>query len=89
MAMGAYLAARERGRDKEMIFVGIDGLSGSAGGINQVKEGLLSATCIYPLCVDKAVEVGTRILHEPDFKPEKSYTIASRLITPENADVSP
>jgi ABC-type sugar transport system substrate-binding protein len=35
MAVGAYLAAREQGREKEMIFVGIDGLAGEAGGVNQ------------------------------------------------------
>ena len=86
MAVGAYLAARERGREKEMIFVGIDGLAGETGGVSKVKEGLLAATCIYPLCVDKAVEVGSRILREPDFKAEKSYTISSQLVTIENAD---
>ena len=86
MAVGAYLAARERDREKEMIFVGIDGLAGEAGGVSKVKEGLLAATCIYPLCVDKAVEVGSRILREPDFKPEKMYTISSELVTIENAD---
>jgi ribose transport system substrate-binding protein len=85
MATGAYLAARERGRDKEMIFVGIDGLSGPAGGINEVKEGLLAATCVYPLCVDKAVEIGSRIIRDPNFTPDKIYTISSRLITPETA----
>jgi ribose transport system substrate-binding protein len=85
MAMGAYLAAKEKGREKEMIFVGIDGLPGDAGGVHQVEEGLLAATCVYPPGVDKAVEIGTRILREPDFKPEKTYTIDSRLVTPENA----
>ena len=85
MAVGAYLAARERGRDKEMIFVGIDGLSGEAGGIEKVKEGILAATCVYPLCVDKAVEIGSKILRDPSFKPEKVYTIPSQLITPQNA----
>jgi ribose transport system substrate-binding protein len=85
MAVGAYLAAREKGRDKEMIFVGIDGLKGDAGGIQKVKDGILAATCIYPLCVDKAVEVGSKIMRDPGFKPEKQYTIASQLITPENA----
>jgi ribose transport system substrate-binding protein len=85
MAVGAYLAARERGRDKEMIFVGIDGLAGEAGGVSKVQEGILSATCIYPLCVDKAVEVGTKILRDPAFQPEKSYTISSALVTADNA----
>ena len=85
MAVGAWLAARERGREKEMIFVGVDGLSGEAGGVSKVREGVLAATCIYPLCVDKAVEVGTKILHDPAFVPEKQYTIDSTLVTAENA----
>jgi ribose transport system substrate-binding protein len=85
MAVGGYLAARERGREKEMIFVGIDGLAGPSGGVNQVNEGILAATCIYPLCVDKAVEIGTKILRDPNFKPEKSYTISSALVTSANA----
>jgi ribose transport system substrate-binding protein len=85
MAMGAYLAAREKGREKEMIFVGVDGLPGDAGGIKKVQEGLLAATFVYPLCVDKAVEIGTRMLREPGFQPDKIYTMTSRLITAENA----
>ena len=85
MAVGAYLAARELGREKEMIFVGIDGLSGPGGGIQQVRDGVLAATFIYPLCVDKAVEIGNRILRDPSFKPEKTYTMESTLVTPENA----
>jgi ribose transport system substrate-binding protein len=85
MAVGAYLAAKELGREKEMIFVGVDGLGGDAGGIKKVMDGVLAATFVYPLCVDKAVEIGTRILREPGFKPEKEYVIESTLITPANA----
>ncbi len=48
MAVGAWLAAHERGREKEMIFVGVDGVPGEAGGVSKVREGVLSATCIYP-----------------------------------------
>jgi ribose transport system substrate-binding protein len=83
MAMGAYLAAREKGREKEMIFVGVDGLAGDAGGIEKVRQGILAATFVYPLCVDKAVEIGTRILHEPGFKPDKVYTMTSHIVTRE------
>ena len=85
MAIGAYLAAKELGRDKEMIFVGVDGLGGPAGGIKKVMDGVLAATFVYPLCVDKAVEIGNRILREPGFKPEKEYTIESIMVTPDNA----
>lgn len=85
MAIGAYLAAKELGREKEMIFVGVDGLGGPAGGIRKVMDGVLAATFIYPLCVDKAVEIGNRILRERDFKPQKEYVIESVMVTPENA----
>jgi ribose transport system substrate-binding protein len=85
MAVGAYLAAKELGREKEMAFVGVDGLGGEAGGIKKVMDGVLAATFVYPLCVDKAVEIGNRILREQGFRPEKEYVIESTMVTPENA----
>jgi ribose transport system substrate-binding protein len=85
MAVGAYLAAKELNREKEMIFVGVDGLGGPAGGIKKVLDGILAATFVYPLCVDKAVEIGNRILHEPAFRPDKDYTLDSLMVTPANA----
>src|SRR5580692_8783614 len=75
MAIGAYLAAKELGRDKEMIFVGVDGLGGPAGGIKKVMDGVLGATFVYPLCVDKAVEIGLKMLRDRSFKPEKEYSL--------------
>jgi ribose transport system substrate-binding protein len=85
MAVGAYLAAKELGREKDMIFVGVDGLGGPSGGIKKVMDGILAVTFTYPLCVDKAVEIGEKILHDPDFKPDKTYTLHSTMITPANA----
>lgn len=85
MAMGAYLAAREKGREREMIFVGIDGLPGETGGIKKVADGVLAATFVYPLCVEQAVEIGTRMLREPAFVPEKIYTVPSRIVTNESS----
>jgi ribose transport system substrate-binding protein len=85
MAVGAYLAAKELNREKEMIFVGVDGLGGPAGGIKKVMDGILAATFVYPLCVDKVVEIGNRILHEPGFKPEKDYVLESVMVTADNA----
>ena len=85
MAIGAYLAAHELGREHEMFFVGIDALGGPAGGIRKVMDGVLAATFYYPLCVDKAVEIGNRILREPGFKPEKRYLLESTPVTSENA----
>lgn len=78
MAYGAYLAAKEKRREKEMVFVGVDGLPNE--GAKYVAEGVLGVTFEYPLCVDKAFEIGTRILNEPGFKPEKTYLMESRIV---------
>ena len=86
MAIGAYLAAKELGREKEMIFVGVDGLGGPAGGIRKVMDGILAATFVYPLCVDKAAELANQILHVPGFKPEKDYVLESVMVTTANAN---
>lgn len=85
MAIGAYLAAKELGREKEMVFVGVDGLGGAAGGIKKVMDGVLGATFVYPLCVDKTVEIGLKMLRDPAFKPEKDIEIPSVMVTSEVA----
>ena len=64
MAVGAYLAAKELNREKGILFVGVDGLGGPAGGIKKVQDRVLAATFYYPLAVDKAMEIGGRILRE-------------------------
>jgi len=79
MAYGAYLAAKEKGRQKEMAFVGIDGLPEE--GEQYVKDGILDATFEYPLCADKAVELTMQLLVDPKFAPEKKYILKSRAIT--------
>ena len=48
MAMGAYLAAKAKGRDREMKFIGIDALPGPDGGRQAVADGRLEATFVYP-----------------------------------------
>src|SRR6185295_11274060 len=85
MAVGAYLAAKELNREKDMIFVGVDGLGGPAGGIRKVMDGILAATFIYPLCVDKTVEIALKMLRDPAFHPDKEYNLPSTLVTAENA----
>jgi ribose transport system substrate-binding protein len=80
MAVGAYLAAKELGREKEIVFIGVDGLDGEAGGVKKVADGILAATFVYPMCVDKAVEVGLKMLRDPSFKPERDYSIPSKIV---------
>ncbi|MEE8453093.1 MAG: substrate-binding domain-containing protein, partial [Thermoguttaceae bacterium] len=80
MAYGAYLATKEKNREKDILFVGVDGLAHE--GVKYVEAGVLGVTFEYPLCVDKAVEIGTKMLKDPSFKPEKTYLMESHMITP-------
>jgi len=62
MAMGAYLAAKAKGRDGEMKFVGIDGLPGLDGGKQAVQDGKLAATFVYPTGGKEAIDIAVKIL---------------------------
>ncbi|MBK6458998.1 MAG: substrate-binding domain-containing protein [Gemmatimonadetes bacterium] len=62
MAMGAYLAAKAKGRDSAMKFIGIDGLPGLDGGRQAVQDGKLAATFVYPTGGKEAVDIAVRIL---------------------------
>ena len=85
MAIGAYLAAKELGRDKEMIFTGVDGLGGPSGGIKKVMDGVLAATFVYPLGVKEAVEVSQKMMRDSSYKAPKVVTLDSIMVTPDNA----
>ena len=59
MAIGAYEAAKEAGREDEMMFFGVDGLADAAVSI---QEGGLDATALQDAQV--MAEEGARIVHE-------------------------
>ena len=79
-AHGAYLAAKEASREKEMKFVGIDALGHE--GLQYVKQGILDATFAYPTGGREAVEAAMKILNGQ--KVEKKITLGTRLYTQEN-----
>jgi ribose transport system substrate-binding protein len=76
-AHGAYLAAKAAGREKEMIFVGIDGLPQE--GQVFVRQGLIAASFEYPTGGGEAVETALKILHGE--KVGKEIILDSRLFT--------
>jgi ribose transport system substrate-binding protein len=80
MAVGAYLAAKAKGRDKEMLFIGIDGLPGIDGGRQAVADGKLAATFVYPTGGKEAVETAVKI---PKGEPvPHRITLPTERITP-------
>lgn len=70
MAAGAYQAALERGRVEDIQFLGIDALPGVGYGIDQVLQGRLDATFIYPTGGDQVMQLAMRILKGEDFPRE-------------------
>lgn len=81
-AHGAYLAAKAVGREKEMLFMGIDALPQE--GLKYVKEGILSVTFQYPTGGAEAVDMALKILAGQPVP--KKIVLNSRVFTPENVD---
>jgi ribose transport system substrate-binding protein len=79
-AHGAYLAAQAAGREKEILFVGIDGLPHE--GQVYVKQGILAASFEYPTGGREAIETALKILSGETVP--KEITLSSRIFTPEN-----
>ena len=84
MAEGAYIAAKNAGREAGMLFVGIDGLPTPDGGIKSVMDGRLSLTMIYPTGGKEAIESAYQLLVEGK-ELEKTIVLGTEAITPENA----
>jgi len=78
-AHGAYLAAQAAGREKEMLFVGIDALPQE--GVAYVRQGILDATFQYPTGGAEAIDTALKILHGE--KVPKEITLGSRLFDKE------
>lgn len=79
-AHGAWLAAKAAGREKDILFVGIDALPQE--GQQYVKQGVLAATFEYPTGGKEAIQNAVKILGGE--KLEKNVVLPSRYFTPEN-----
>ena len=83
-ALGAFLEAEKRKMDKQMLFVGIDGLPGAWEGVDRVKRGQFSATYVYPTKGEEIVALAMKILNGEPYR--KDNYMKSFLATPENCD---
>ena len=81
-AHGAYLAAKAAGREKEMMFVGIDALPQE--GVAYVRQGILDATFQYPTGGAEAIETALKILKGEQVP--KQITLGSRVFDKTNVD---
>lgn len=82
MAYGAYLAAKDAGRENEIKFIGVDGLPGE--GVTWVKNGELSATFVYPTPGAEGLRQAIKFLNGE--KVEKTIILPTQEVTKDNAD---
>lgn len=82
MAYGAYLAAKDAGREKSIkFFVGIDGLPDE--GVSWVNKGLLTATFLYATPGAEGLRQAAKLLNGEKIPPV--ITLPTMLITKDNA----
>ena len=82
-AWGAQQAAKEKNREKQMLFVGIDGLPGENQGVDLVTKGVMTASYIYPTKGEAIVPLAMNILQGKPYK--RMNYFQSALVTAENA----
>lgn len=82
-AWGAQQAAKEKNREKQMLFVGIDGLPGENQGVDLVDKGVMTASYIYPTKGETIVPLAMNILQGKPYK--RMNYFQSALVTAENA----
>ena len=81
MAYGAYLAAKDAGREKNILFLGVDGLPDE--GVEWVNKGELAATFLYPTPGAEGLRQAIKLLNGG--KLEKTIVLPTMTITKENA----
>lgn len=82
MARGSARACRRLNRD--IIIVGVDGITGPGGGIEAVREGLVSALATYPSRGDIVLRRALQILRGEAFP--RNTIIRSVMVGPDEAD---
>lgn len=74
MALGAYEIYKKLGLEKNVKFIGVDGLSGAGGGIEFVSDKVLQATLLNPTGGEESVELAFKILNKEPFEKENTLT---------------
>jgi signal transduction histidine kinase/DNA-binding response OmpR family regulator/ABC-type xylose transport system substrate-binding protein len=85
LAMGARRAVQAELPGRAVRYFGVDGLPGKDGGIAAVKNGLMTATYIYPTHGTELMQLAMNILQRKPYRRENR--LQSAIVTKNNADV--
>ncbi|NNM17393.1 MAG: substrate-binding domain-containing protein, partial [Croceitalea sp.] len=85
MALQAWEVARDINREREIKFIGVDGLAGGDGGIESVLRGILEATILYPTGGAEAIELAIKAVKGENV--QKNNKLNTTVIDRFNADI--
>lgn len=86
MAWGAYIAAKQTGRERHYHYTGVDALATEGGGLELVRDGVLEATYLYPTKGDEVMALAMDILaHRPY---ERDNYLQTSIVTHDNAELT-
>ena len=85
LAEMAYKIAHDISRDKDLLFVGIDGIPGTGRGIQAVEDGTLDASILYPTGGAEAIRLSLSVLFNLPYK--KENTLETIVIDETNARI--
>lgn len=85
MAVGAYKACQKDATVGHPHFCGIDALPTPGGGMENVRDGILDASYIYPTHGDEVIQLAMNILEGNAY--QKENPLKAALVTKENARV--
>ena len=85
MAFQAWQVAREKGMEKQIDFIGVDGLNGDEGGIELVRRGILKASILYPTGGAESLDLAMEIVRGGEF--QKINLLGTTVIDERNADI--
>ena len=84
-ASGAYIAAKQAGKQDQVKIIGTDGLPGPSGGMRSVADGQWAATYTYPTGAAEALDLAKRILIDCASEVPRKVTVDSQRIDSGNA----
>ncbi|PRX52600.1 substrate-binding domain-containing protein [Salegentibacter salegens] len=85
MAMGAWEIARSKNLEDSIQIIGVDGLFGPNGGIQLVKEDILTATVLYPTGGAEAIKLAVQLLEGDQI--DKNNILNTVVIDEMNVDI--
>ncbi len=86
MAIAARNTVEENGVKRNIIYIGVDGLPVPGGGVDNVRDGRLAASYVYPTRGDLVVQLAMDILEHRPFK--RVNMLNGAVISKQNIDIA-